>query len=77
MKRKKLSLLTTPEIEHIKALANFTELQGQIFGLLVKDKSDTNIMMSLYISNRRLYGEKRIIYDKAHRVLGDDNPLGI
>ena len=77
MKRKKLSLLTLPEIEHIKALANFTELQEQIFGLLAKDKSDTYIMMSLYISNRRLYDEKRVIYSKAHRVLGENNPIGI
>lgn len=77
MKRKKLSLLTLPEINHIKEQANFTELQEQIFLMLSRDKSDVYIMNALYITNRRLYADKEIIYDKARRVLGDNNPVGI
>lgn len=77
MKRKKLSLLTVPEIRLIEELANFTELQAEIFKMLTRDKSDVYIMTSLYISNRRLYDEKTVIYGKARRVLGKDNVVGI
>lgn len=75
MKRKKLSLLTLPEINLIKSQGNLTELQERIFMMLARDNSDLYIMTTLYISNRRLYDEKRIIYDKAQRLLGEMNPL--
>jgi hypothetical protein len=77
MKRKKLSLLTLPEIQHLTSLANFTDLQGEIFNLLCREKSDVSIMMSLYLSNRRYYEEKTIIYAKIRRILGEDNVLGL
>ena len=77
MKRKKLSLLTVPEIEHITALANFTELQADIFRMLCRDKSDAAIMIALYISNRRFYEEKAIVYAKIHRIIGENNQLHI
>ena len=77
MKKKKLSVLTIPEIEHLMALANFTDLQNDIFRLLCKEKSDIYIMTSLYISNRRFYDEKNVIYGKIHRILGDHNTLGL
>jgi hypothetical protein len=77
MKRKKLSLLTLPEIELVRSQGNLTETQEKILLMLSRDNSDLYIMTSLYISNRRLYDEKRIIYDKARRLLGENNPLGI
>ncbi len=77
MKRKKLSLLTLPEITLIKSQGNLTEMQERIFLMLARDNSDLYIMTTLFISNRRLYDEKRIIYDKAHRILGENNPIGI
>ena len=77
MKRKKLSLLTLPEIQHLTSLANFTDLQGEIFRLLCREKSDVSIMMSLYLSNRRYYEEKTIIYSKIRRILGSENILGL
>jgi hypothetical protein len=77
MKRKKLSLLTLPELTLVKEQGNLSEMQEKILLMLSRDNSDLYIMTSLYISNRRLYDEKRIIYDKARRLLGENNPLGI
>jgi hypothetical protein len=62
-------LLTVPEIQTIKELANFTDLQEKIFLLLSRDKSDIYIMTNLYISNRRLYDDKAVIYSKIQKVL--------
>lgn len=75
MKRKKLSLLTLPELTLVKEQGNLSEMQERILLMLARDNSDLYIMTTLYISNRRLYDEKRIIYDKARRLLGENNPL--
>lgn len=75
MKRKKLSLLTLPELTLVKEQGNLSEMQERILLMLARDNSDLYIMTTLYISNRRLYDEKRIIYDKARRLLGEHNPL--
>jgi hypothetical protein len=77
MKRKKLSLLTLPEIQNLEALANFTDLQGDIFKFLCREKSDIYIMTTLYISNRRFYEEKSVIYAKVRRILGENNVLSL
>jgi DNA-binding CsgD family transcriptional regulator len=76
MKRKKLSLLTLPEIELVRSQGNLTETQEKILLMLSSDNSDQSVMTSLYISNRRLYEDKKIIYEKARRLLGENNPLG-
>lgn len=68
LRRKKLSLLTTPEIECIEKVANFTDLQRDIFHMLCKDKSTVYITVQLCISQRTFFKEKDIIYDKIKRA---------
>lgn len=75
MKRKRLSLLTLPEMDQILALANFTDLQTKIFKMLCRDHSDIYVMTSLYLSNTKYYEEKEIIYEKARRILGIGTPI--
>ena len=69
MKRKKLSLLTRPEMEQIIDQANFTDLQTTIFRMLCRDLSDIHIMIELYLSNRKFYTEKALIYLKVQRLM--------
>ena len=75
MKRKKLSLLTLPEITLVKEQGNLSEMQERILMMLARDYSDLYIMNTLFISNHLLYNEKREIYEKVQRLLGANNPL--
>ena len=62
-------------MEQVLALANFTDLQAQIFKMLCNDRSDIFIMIDLYLSNTKYYEEKEIIYEKARRILGIGTPI--
>lgn len=51
---KYLSSLTKPELELIVKIANFTDDEQKIFELLAKDKSITQIAISLCVCERTI-----------------------
>lgn len=67
-KHPNLSQLTSIEILRIKKLANFTEVQEQIFDNLCKDRLDYDIMQRMCVSNRKYYDNKPIVYSKVSRL---------
>ena len=67
--RVNISALTQSELDQIIARANFTDDQKAIFNELNKNKYyDYAIMLNLNIPNRRYYGIKKIVIDKAERL---------
>ena len=62
-------------MEQIIAQANFTDLQLTIFKMLCQDRSDIYIMIDLYLSNRKYYTEKALIYLKVRRLMGNGTPI--
>ena len=70
MKRIKVNALIQPEVDKIRRLGNLTVAQDRILVLLNQDYvNDEGIMMSLYMSPRKYYETKRILYEKIEKVL--------
>ena len=65
-----LSALTQMELENVILKANFTDEQKAVFSELNKNKYyDYAIMINLNIPNRRYYLIKKIVMDKAERIV--------
>lgn len=64
----KLSKLTKPELDRIKECANFTDDEVEIFELLAKGKSITEISYSTNISCRTVSRRINGIYRKIGRL---------
>ena len=65
---KLLSSLTKPELETIITNANFTEEEQKIFELLAKDKSITQIAISLCVCERTINRRIKNIESKISKV---------
>ena len=65
---KYLSSLTKPELELIVKIANFTDDEQKIFELLAKDKSITQIAISLCVCERTINRRIKNIESKISKV---------
>ena len=65
---KYLSSLTKPELELIVKIANFTDDEHKIFELLPKDKSITQIAISLCVCERTINRRINNIESKISKV---------
>ena len=65
---KYLSSLTKPELESIVKIANFTDDEQKIFELLAKDKSITQIAISLCVCERTINRRIKNIESKISKV---------
>ena len=65
---KYLSSLTKPELELIVKIANFTDDEQKIFELLAKDKSITQIAISLCVCERTINRRIKNIDSKISKV---------
>ena len=65
---KYLSSLTKPELELIVKIANFTDDEQNIFELLAKDKSITQIAISLCVCERTINRRIKNIESKISKV---------
>ena len=67
---KYLSSLTKPELELIVKIANFTDDEQNIFELLAKDRSITQMATSLCVSERTINRRIKNIESKISKVGG-------
>ena len=67
---KYLSSLTKPELELIIKIANFTDDEQKIFELLAKDKSITQIAISLCVCERTINRRIKNIERKISKAGG-------
>ena len=65
---KYLSSLTKPELELIVKIANFTDDEQTIFELLAKDKSITQIAISICVCERTINRRIKNIERKISKV---------
>ena len=66
----KLSKLTKPELEHISNNANFTEEELEVFELLAKGKTITEIAQQICVCNRTVNRRISEIMSKINRLEG-------
>lgn len=67
----KFSKLTKPEIEGILAKANFTDEEEQIFKMLCRGSTISEIAYRMSICDRTVNRKISCIRDKMSRVKGD------
>lgn len=67
----KLSKLTKPELDRIIENANFTEEEEQIFRMLTKGNTISEIAYTMSICDRTVNRKISCIRDKISRVKGD------
>ena len=65
---KKLSDYTTPELDRIRRLANFTELEEEYFTLRSKGKSNVATFVTMNISESKMHSIRRSVESKIKRV---------
>lgn len=66
----KLSKLTKPELERISNNANFTEEEIEVFELLAKGKTITEIAQQISVCNRTVNRRINKIMSKINRLEG-------
>ncbi len=66
----KLSKLTKPELEHIINNANFTEEEFEVFKLLTKGKTITEIAQQVSVCNRTVNRRISKIMSKINKLEG-------
>lgn len=66
----KLSKLTKPELERISNNANFTEEEFEVFKLLTKGKTITEIAQQISVCNRTVNRRVNKIMSKINRLEG-------
>ena len=66
----KLSKLTKPELERISNNANFTDEEFEVFKLLTKGKTITEIAQQVSVCNRTVNRRVNKIMSKINRLEG-------
>lgn len=66
----KLSKLTKPELERISSNANFTDEEYEVFKLLAKGKTITEIAQQVSVCNRTVNRRVNKIMSKINRLEG-------
>ena len=66
----KLSKLTKPELERISNNANFTDEEFEVFKLLTKGKTITEIAQQVSVCNRTVNRRVKKIMSKINRLEG-------
>lgn len=60
--------LTAPEAQRLRELCNFSEEEGRVFDLRIRDKSVIEISMALHMSVASTKRRLRSIRQKVHKV---------